>query len=400
MSSDEVKVNDEVNEVDETEEQEESEVKSPEEEVEEDEPSAKEEVEKEGDEDEEEDEEEDEDEDESKTGSGKKEPFWKEGPLIVEGKREKKKVERLSFQASPTKNEPFKIEEGKGEKLGEIERIQHFMSQIKSEELKPLHKLLYGRPGTVASVKRNIRQFSGFPFEKNSEPYKKKEELLKKHKNSALKMFCGVLDLEKSGTSGELVERIMSFLMKPKSTGKSLPKSKKKSQKSSKKDRRSSGSARKSKGSKSEEKILSDESSSEDEKNEDSSDEEKESEDEKPPKKVAKKKETPKSAKKKRSAKPANVKKADSSTTKKGQKSSKKETESDDSSDDEPLIKKIKKPPTDEELKATIKRLLADTNLEEVTMKQICKNVYEKYPSYDLTDRKDFIKKTVKELIS
>ncbi|XP_010114832.1 PREDICTED: protein DEK, partial [Chlamydotis macqueenii] len=75
-------------------------------------------------------------------------------------------------------------------------------------------------------------------------------------------------------------------------------------------------------------------------------------------------------------------------------------SESEDSSDDEPLIKKLKKPPTDEELKETVKNLLANANLEEVTMKQICKEVYEKYPSYDLSDRKDFIKGTVKELIS
>lgn len=33
-------------------------------------------------------------------------------------------------------------------------------------------------------------------------------------------------------------------------------------------------------------------------------------------------------------------------------------------------------------------------------MKQICKEVYENYPAYDLTERKDFIKTTVKELIS
>lgn len=51
------------------------------------------------------------------------------------------------------------------------------------------------------------------------------------------------------------------------------------------------------------------------------------------------------------------------------------ESESEDSSDDEPLIKKLKKPPTDEELKETIKKLLANANLEEVTMKQICKEV-------------------------
>nr|XP_054361636.1 protein DEK [Mirounga angustirostris] len=122
----------------------------------------------------------------------------------------------------------------------------------------------------------------------------------------------------------------------------------------------------------------------------------------KPPKKTSKR-EKPKqkaTSKSKKTVKSANVKKADSSTTKKNQNSSKKESESEDSSDDEPLIKKLKKPPTDEELKETVKKLLASANLEEVTMKQICKEVYENYPAYDLTERKDFIKTTVKELIS
>ncbi|KAM4689516.1 protein DEK isoform 2-T2 [Discoglossus pictus] len=350
-------------------------------------------------EDEEEDEEEEEDEDEKKEKS-----------LIVEGKREKKKVERLSLEMTLIKKEQV-LTEGKGQKLYDIERIQFFLRKKKCEELRLLHRLLFNRLGTVNLVKKNIGQFNGFPFEKGSEQYKKKEEMLKKFKKSDLKNICGVLDLEKSGVNSELISKIMTFLMEPKSTGKSLPKSKSKSPKGGKKERSSSASARKSKSSKSNV-ILSDESSSEDEKKEkeESSDEDKESdeeeeEEEKTTKKEkAKPKSTPKS---KKATKAANVKKADSSTTNKKSPSNAKkekvvpsESDSDNSSDDEPLIKKLKKPPTDDELRETVKKLLADANLEEVTMKQICKKVYENYPSYDLSARKDFIKETVKELIS
>ncbi|XP_074063250.1 protein DEK isoform X2 [Macrotis lagotis] len=276
----------------------------------------------------EEEEEEDEDEEE------------KEKSLIVEGKREKKKVERLTMQVSSLQREPFTIAQGKGQKLCEIERIHFFLSKKKTDELRNLHKLLYNRPGTVASLKKNVGQFSGFPFEKGSDQYKKKEEMLKKFRNAMLKSICEVLDLERSGINSELVTRILNFLMHPKPSGK-------------------------------------------------------------PPKKTSKKeKPKQKTSKSKKSVKSANVKKADSSTTKKNQNNSKKESESEDSSDDEPLIKKLKKPPTDEELKETVKKLLANANLEEVTMKQICKEVYENYPAYDLSERKDFIKKTVKELIS
>ncbi|XP_053571815.1 protein DEK [Bombina bombina] len=252
-------------------------------------------------EEEDDDEEEEEDEDEKKEKS-----------LIVEGKREKKKVERLSLEMTLIKKEQV-LTEGKGQKLYDIERIQYFIKKKKCEELRLLHRLLFNRVGTVNLVKKNIGQFNGFPFEEGTEQYKKKEDMLKKFKKSDLKNICGVLDLEKSGVNSELISKIMTFLMEPKSTGKCIFSSK----------------------------LLYVQ-----------------------------------------------------------EKAVQSESESDNSSDDEPLIKKLKKPPTDDELRETVKKLLADANLEEVTMKQICKKVYESYPSYDLSARKEFIKATVKELIS
>ena len=67
----------------------------------------------------------------------------------MEGKREKKKVERLTMQVSSLQREPFTIAQGKGQKLCEIERIHFFLSKKKTDELRNLHKLLYNRPGTV-----------------------------------------------------------------------------------------------------------------------------------------------------------------------------------------------------------------------------------------------------------
>ncbi|KAM6135590.1 LOW QUALITY PROTEIN: protein DEK [Pterocles gutturalis] len=321
----------------------------------------------------------------------------KEKSLIVEGKREKKKVDRLTMQVSSLQKEPFTITPGKGQKLCEIERIQFFLSKKKTDELRNLHKLLYNRPGTVASLKKNVGQFSGFPFEKGSDQYKKKEEMLKKFRKCNAESICEVLDLERSGLY-ELVTRILKLLNEPKSSGKPLPKSRKTPQ-GAKKERSSTG-KRKAKRTKLPRDLADESSSEEDEKKEKDDSSEERSEDE-PPRKASKREKSRKmTSKTKKPVKGANVKKADSSTTKKNQSSSRKESESEDSSDDEPLIKKLKKPPTDEELKETVKNLLANANLEEVTMKQICKEVYEKYPSYDLSDRKDFIKKTVKELIS
>ncbi|ELV13521.1 Protein DEK [Tupaia chinensis] len=126
----------------------------------------------------------------------------KEKSLIVEGKREKKKLERLTMQVSSLQREPFTIAQGKAQKLCEIERIHFFLSKKKTDELRNLHKLLYNRPGTV---RPSVSTFNP--------------------------------------------------------SGKPLPKSKKSSSKGSKEERNSSGMARKAKRTKCPE-ILSDESSS------------------------------------------------------------------------------------------------------------------------------------------
>ncbi|XP_037377171.1 protein DEK-like, partial [Talpa occidentalis] len=208
---------------------------------------------------------EDDDKDDDEEEEEDDEEEQKEKSLIVEGKREKKKVERLTMQVSSLQREPFTIAQGKGQKLCEIERIHFFLSKKrKKTEIRNLHKLLYNRQGTVSSLKKNVGQFSGFPFEKGSIQYKKKEEMLKKFRNAMLKSICEVLDLERSGVNSELVKRILNFLMHPKPSGKPLPKSKKTSSKSNKKERNSSGMARKTKRTKCPE-ILSYESSSDEE---------------------------------------------------------------------------------------------------------------------------------------
>lgn len=73
--------------------------------------------------------------------------------------------------------------------------------------------------------------------------------------------------------------------------------------------------------------------------------------------------------------------------------------------DDEPLKKPPTKKgssadgaPTDDDIKKLLKDILAEANLEEITMKTVCKKVYAHYPNHDLSQRKDFIKQTVKSV--
>ncbi|XP_014017129.1 protein DEK isoform X1 [Salmo salar] len=408
---------------------------------------------------------------------------------IVEGKREKKTVQRLDFQvAKPAK--VLKVENGGGDKLGDIVRVNHHLGKLKVPDLKPLHTILFDMPGKIATMRKNMRLFNGFPFEVDSDPYIKKKERMMKITCVRLRNICKVLDLEKGGNQSVLIDRIMTFLMSPRISGKPvISKRKKKSKKNistkdsrsktKAKDRSASSSPRKVKAESKSKAIVTDSSSDDDEDDEqgvtveqDESDAEKKSgkegkrervttdddtddsedyddEDPKsnpaakgkrtpskkraqPAKKAApaKKKtkvedsdlsesdsdkdedekdgesevEKPKNnpaAKRAAPVKPAaKTKKADSSSNNQKKTANKGNAALDSSDDDEPLIKMIKKPPTDEQLKETVKRLLKDANLEEMTMKKICQKVYDTYPDYDLTSRKDYVKQTVKTLIS
>ncbi|CAM9201299.1 unnamed protein product [Lampetra planeri] len=151
---------------------------------------------------------------------------------IVEGKRAKKTVERLDFQAR--KQRELKIGDGSGDKLGDIPRTSFQITKMKTTDLKPLHAILFDRPGKISTIKRNLRLFNGFAFDVNSEQYgKKRDKILKSSNfpNSKLKVVCGILDLEKKGTHSDLVDRILTFLTSPKSSGKRLPVKKKKKSK-------------------------------------------------------------------------------------------------------------------------------------------------------------------------
>ncbi|KAI1885499.1 hypothetical protein AGOR_G00204320 [Albula goreensis] len=337
---------------------------------------------------------------------------------IIEGKRQKKEVQRLNINVAKPK-ERMKIEQGRGDKLGDIVRVAYFIGKMKVDELKPLHKIIFDRPGAVATVKKNIRQFSGFPFEANSDPYMKKRDKMKKFTGSVLRNICCVLDLERSGTHDAKVDRILAFLLVPKSTGRTLPKKKRKTKDSKRKAQRSNRKKNVQEDSKS--RAIVTDSSSDDEEDEQGDEEQMEKSAPEPKSReiisdedntsdddvnkqsdedVKRAKKVKKPAKKPAARKPAaKTKKADSSSGHQ-KKANNTSQDLDDSSDDEPLIKKVKKPPTDEQLKETVNSLLKGANLEEVTMKQICKQVFDTYPDYDLSNKKAYIKDTVKQLIS
>ncbi|XP_076319206.1 protein DEK-like isoform X2 [Tachypleus tridentatus] len=254
----------------------------------------------------------------------------------------------------------------------------------------------------VSEIKRNIRKFNGFPFTKDSPEFERKKAKLEKPTIAMLKHMCETLDIERSGTKEELIERLMTFLIKPAATGKATPRPKRRS--SSKGKGSSKGEKRKRKmtrrGSKSTKKKSGDseaESSEEEEEEEHESENESEEESEQEKKKPEKKLNAENKTKAKKKEETSDEDKIKTSVKKPVKNKKLVDASSEgESSDDEPLVKKAKKPPTETEIKQMIKKILDGANLEEITMKKVIKQVSDEYPDFDLSDKKDFIKSTVR----
>nr|CAI5824446.1 unnamed protein product [Callosobruchus analis] len=371
--------------------------------------------------------------DEDKSEKSEKEVPLLDQPLELSGKRERKNVQRFKEELPPKSEAKIEFAEGKGTALGDIPRIDASISRFKNDDLKPLHRLLFKVNGKSTLVKKNIRKFNGFNFDKESEEYQKKIGSAQKLDTKQLKSICEMLDLQKSGTKDDIANRIVEFLLEPKDSGKPVDGGRPK---------RSAAVKANNKGKRT---NLKDDSSSDEEFQPEGSD----NSDGKPRmnkrKRRGKKKSSdeeeiseasigssdesddePKQKRRKSTTKPNAKSKAKGATGRRGRPSAaakktpvkgrgrgrKKVSESEEedsdkrddgsSSEDEPLAKKAKskEPPTDEEIKTFIKGILEGANLEEITMKTVCQRVYGHYPDFDLTHKKEFIKCTVKSIIS
>ncbi|KAK6042093.1 hypothetical protein COOONC_20401 [Cooperia oncophora] len=167
-------------------------------------------------------------------------------PLEIEGKRERHKVERMTI-TSPTPKKPAAVVKmGDGVPLGEIAYIEEQLQKHRSEELKTLHRVLYGTAGKMSILKKEIRKFTGFGFEEGSPEFKKKVALLGKLTTDQLRLIKNILGLHSGGsTKDALVTTIMLFLMKTVDHARGVPKKRKSSAKTPTTAKR----ARKSKGS-------------------------------------------------------------------------------------------------------------------------------------------------------
>jgi len=56
----------------------------------------------------------------------------------------------------------------------------YLLQRYKSDELKALHKVIFSRVGKTTMIKKNLRKFNGFDFDKESDQFEKKKHAVQK----------------------------------------------------------------------------------------------------------------------------------------------------------------------------------------------------------------------------
>jgi len=298
-------------------------------------------------------------------------------PSTSKSGRERKTVARFE-QSGSSQRQVKTMAEGTGTKLGDCPVINHLIGTGPQDDVRALHQVIFARPGRTDEYKKNLRNFRGFPYGPDSPEFVKKRENLERYILNALRSMSNILDLEKKpkSTREELALAVVTFLCNPQPSGREVKGHKKKSHKKINAAKKAGDGAEDGAG----------DGAGEAKKKPKKSPTKKPG-DKKTPKKSGEKK--PKSGEKKAAPKKRKRPEVDAGAA-------------DDSSDDEPLVKvaKTNKPPTDNELRSLVRQLLDGADLQQVTMKSVLTSVYDRYPLHDLTKRKDFIKATVKTLIS
>jgi len=146
-----------------------------------------------------------------------------EQPTILEGKRSRKPTLRLEISELVPAKKELPIPQGHGKPLGEIEYINYKISHASTDALSRMRSICFGRRGNKATIRKNLREFNGFEFQRNSNEYQKHLSNLTKLKKDQLRSISNILGLPSTGRNTDHAERILNFLMEPIDEGKRVP---------------------------------------------------------------------------------------------------------------------------------------------------------------------------------
>ncbi|GMR56456.1 hypothetical protein PMAYCL1PPCAC_26651, partial [Pristionchus mayeri] len=307
-------------------------------------------------------------------------------PLVIEGKRKRESTSFLKVEEKFNTKHKAPAVAGSGTALEDIPFVAHQIdTEKKVIDLRPLYRICYGTPGTIKSLRKELKKFNGFSFVKNSEEYKRKHAVVNKYTRADLSHMRRILGMAPGKSKDDEVQIIMDFLLKPHDEGKNVPKK---------------GSSRKSVGkTPSKKKVASSAKKTTSKETVDTESDEEDNDSESASKK------TPKKAVKKRKADDQSVttaskkaKKADSEDESEQKDDDHSVTSSSDSS--EKKEEKTELTPSDNEVKAKISELLKTFDLTSVSMKQMVLAVCEAFPEHpELNERTTSIKAFIKDAI-
>eukprot|EP00041_Stephanoeca_diplocostata_P024157 m.604980 g.604980 ORF g.604980 m.604980 type:complete len:457 (-) comp22463_c0_seq7:1570-2940(-) len=147
-----------------------------------------------------------------------------EAPLEVSGKRQRKAPERIDITPKVKEVEKLVIKPGNGEKLGDLDNVQYWITRIKAVDLNQLHYMCFGARGKKLEIKKHVREFSGWPNDLSEADLEKRQAYLQKMSKFELNRLAECLDIGTSGTNASKMEKILEFLKKPTASGKRHPK--------------------------------------------------------------------------------------------------------------------------------------------------------------------------------
>lgn len=112
-------------------------------------------------------------------------------------------------------NENADEKQPNGIPLGDIAKIDKYITSTRIEVLQTLHQICFDAVGKTNLLKKNLRQFSGFGCDKDSDEYEKKLKETQKFDLPKLKGVCEGLQLDKKGSKEAVSQRICEFLLAP-----------------------------------------------------------------------------------------------------------------------------------------------------------------------------------------
>lgn len=97
--------------------------------------------------------------------------------------------------------------------LGDLERIEHNITNSKLKAVKALHFIAYGNEGQPRLIRKNLRKFNGFRLDVDSDEYARKIDDIKKQVPlNDLTAVCHILNLDYDGDIDQILDRVCLFL--------------------------------------------------------------------------------------------------------------------------------------------------------------------------------------------